>query len=381
MLINTIELSKDLIRCPSVTPKEAGAIGVVEKNLKNLGFKCTRMSFSESGSEPVENLYARIGTKEPNFCFAGHTDVVPPGDANAWDSPPFEPLEHNGFLFGRGAADMKCAIAAMISGTATFLASKHTELEGSISFLITGDEEGPAINGTTKVLDWMKKHNEIINACLVGEPTNPGSLGEMIKIGRRGSMNINLSVIGAQGHAAYPHLADNPIHKLLQLMSTLVDKPLDSGSDHFEPSSIQFTSVDVGNTATNIIPATAEAKCNIRFNDLHTGDSIKQLIKKRLDQIDCKYSMVSRLSGESFLTKPGHLSEIAKNVVSEITGLNPVLSTTGGTSDARFIKDYCSVIEFGLCNKTAHKVNECALIDEINTLAEVYAQILFQYFK
>ena len=381
MTIDLVELSKDLIRCPSVTPNEAGAIGILEEKLRGIGFNCRRLPFAEEGVPSVENLYARIGSESPHFCFAGHTDVVPPGDNKDWISPPFEPEVREKLLFGRGAADMKCAIAAMVSAAEKFLKSENKKLQGSISFLITGDEEGPAINGTSKVLEWMKKSGEVIDACIVGEPTNPENLGEMIKIGRRGSMNIELRVDGIQGHSAYPHLADNPIHRLVNMMTGLIATPLDGGSEFFQPSDIQVTTFDVGNLATNVIPARAEARCNVRFNDLHSSDSLIKIIRDRLDATGAAYNLDVRVSGESFLTKPGLLSTITSESVKALTGIEPVLSTTGGTSDARFIKEHCPVVEFGLCNETAHKANECARIDDIFALAEIYENILVRYFS
>jgi len=375
-----LELSLGLIRCPSVTPTEGGALDFLEEILAGLGFDCHRLVFSDDGTPDVDNLYARIGADGPNFCFAGHTDVVPPGDLGDWTSDPFDPQVRDGRLYGRGAADMKCAIAAMVAASARFLAARDGGFAGSISFLITGDEEGPAINGTRKVLDWLSNRGEGLDACLVGEPTNPLALGEMAKIGRRGSMNAELVVDGVQGHAAYPELADNPIPRLMRLLAAVIDTPLDGGSDHFPPTTATITTFDVGNPTTNVIPAQARARFNIRFNDQHSGAGLEALLRERLDATGDGYSMAVSVSGESFLTPPGPLSQVVADSIEAVTGRTPDLSTTGGTSDARFIKDHSPVIEFGLMNETAHKVDEFAPVDDIQALADIYTGVLERYF-
>lgn len=376
-----LELSEALIRRPSVTPADEGALDVLIGYLQPLGFECHDLTFDDPAGEPTRNLYARLGTEGPNFCWAGHTDVVPPGDLDDWTSDPFQPEVRGGVLYGRGAADMKCAVACMATATKAFLERAGADFGGSISFLITGDEEGDATNGTKKVLDWLSARGETLDACVVGEPTNPENLSDMIKIGRRGSMNVWLDVEGVQGHSAYPHLADNPIHKMLRLLSSLTEVPLDEGSDHFPPSTLQVTTLDVGNPATNVIPPRASARVNIRFNDLHTSAGVEKLLRGRLDQAGGGYEMRVKVSGESFLTPPGPLSEIVAGAVSAVTGRDPELSTTGGTSDARFIKDHCPVVEFGLINQTAHKVDEAARVDDIRGLHEIYLRTLGGFFE
>lgn len=378
---DALELSKALIERPSVTPVDKGALDVLIEFLTPLGFECHDLTFDDPAGEPTRNLYARLGTEGPNFCWAGHTDVVPPGNPDDWTSDPFEPTVRDGKLYGRGAADMKCAVACMMSATAAFLAKNGPDFGGSISFLITGDEEGDATNGTLKVLKWLESRGETIDACVVGEPTNPENVFDMIKIGRRGSMNVWLTVDGVQGHSAYPHLADNPIHKMLRLLSALTEVPLDEGSDHFQPSTLQVTTLDVGNAATNVIPAKCEARLNIRFNDLHSSAGVEKLLRGRLDQAGGGYEMRVRVSGESFLTPPGRLSEVVAGAVEKVTGKAPELSTTGGTSDARFIKDYCPVVEMGLINLTAHKVDEFSTLADIEALDNIYTRVLEGYFE
>ncbi len=379
--LDPLQLSEALIKRPSVTPTDAGALDVLIEYLTPLGFECHDLTFDDADGEPTRNVYARLGTSEPNFCWAGHTDVVPPGDLADWTSPPFEPEIRDDRLYGRGAADMKCAVACMMTATKSFLESNDGEFNGSISFLITGDEEGDATNGTKKVLDWLQERGETIDACLVGEPTNPDNISDMVKIGRRGSMNVWLDVEGVQGHSAYPHLADNPVHKIMTLLRSLTDVPLDEGSDHFQASTLQITTVDVNNAATNVIPARSSARINIRFNDLHTSASIEDTLRGRLDQAGGGYEMRTRVSGESFLTPPGQLSETVSDAIKAITGGTPELSTTGGTSDARFIKDHCPVVEFGLIHQTAHKVDENARVSDIHALSKIYTRVLSGYFE
>jgi len=376
-----VALSKALIERPSVTPADEGALDVLIEFLEPLGFEIHDLTLEDPAGEPTRNVYARLGTEGPNFCWAGHTDVVPPGDPADWTTDPFTPDMRDGKLYGRGAADMKCAVACMMTATSRFLADKGPDFGGSISFLITGDEEGDATNGTKKVLDWLQARGETIDACVVGEPTNPENVSDMIKIGRRGSMNVWLTVDGVQGHSAYPHLADNPIHKMLRLLSSLTEVPLDEGSDHFQPSTLQVTTLDVGNAATNVIPAKAEARVNIRFNDLHSSASVEKLLRDRLNQAGGGYDMRVRVSGESFLTPPGQLSEVVAGAVEAVTGTAPELSTTGGTSDARFIKDHCPVVELGLINLTAHKVDEFSTLDDIAALDKIYTRVLEGFFE
>jgi succinyl-diaminopimelate desuccinylase len=363
---------------------DAGALDVLESALNELGFTCNRLPFSEAGTPDVDNLFARIGTNTPNFCFAGHTDVVPIGHRDDWSRDPFGAQIYKDTLHGRGAADMKCAIACFTAAASRFLVRHGRNFKGSISFLITGDEEGPAINGTKKMLDWMVRQGQAIDVCLVGEPTNVKVLGDTIKIGRRGSMNGSLVVHGTQGHVAYPHLASNPVPVILKMLNAIDSDVLDMGSDHFPPSNLEITTVDVGNGATNVIPTKAKARFNIRFNDLHSGASLEQRITKIIQAVatenDTPYSLKFSISGESFLTPPGFLSQIIQQATKSVTGHMPELSTTGGTSDARFIKDFCPVAEFGLINATAHKVDENASIHDIMALTDVYYAVLEAFF-
>jgi succinyl-diaminopimelate desuccinylase len=374
-----VSLSEGLIRCPSITPVDAGALDVLQGFLERAGFVCHRQIFEDVDTPPVDNLYARLGTTAPNLCFAGHTDVVPPGDEDLWTNPPFEPTISDGRFFGRGATDMKCAIAAFAVAAARVAETHGTATNGSISLLITGDEEGISINGTKKALPWITDLGEVLDACIVGEPTNPHVLGEMAKIGRRGSLNGQLVVNGVQGHAAYPHMADNPIPHLVRMLSALIDEPLDDGSDHFQPSTLTVTTVDVGNATTNVIPAEARAGFNVRFNDNHTSMGVEDIIRARLDRIGADYELSIRVSGESFLSPPGALSDVVVSAVEHVTGKQPELSTTGGTSDARFIKDYCPIVEFGMISDTAHKTDEHVLVDDIHRLSDIYARIIQGY--
>jgi succinyl-diaminopimelate desuccinylase len=377
--INALELAQNLIRCASVTPADSGALDVLQKALEGLGFRCERMTFEEPGAAPVDNLYARLGTAAPNFCFAGHTDVVPVGDG--WTVDPFGAQVIDGSLYGRGAADMKGAIAAFVDAASRFL--KDGTPQGSISLLITGDEEGDAINGTRKVLAALKARGEILDACVVGEPTNPNKLGEMIKIGRRGSLTAKLTVHGTAGHSAYPHLADNPIPRLLAMLTAITAAPLDKGSDHFQPSTLAITTVDVDNPATNVIPGTARAGFNIRFNDHHSGKSLSDWLRATFDKIagSSNYDLAIKVSGESFITPPGPLSTIVAAAVKATLGVTPELSTTGGTSDARFIKDACPVCEFGMVGQTMHKADERCAVADLDNLSAIYLRVLQGYFS
>lgn len=378
---SAVELSQQLIRCPSVTPVEGGALELLETLLKGLGFTCHRMTFSDEGIPDVENLYARLGSDGPNFCYAGHTDVVPVGDAAAWKVDPFGGEIIDGMLYGRGAVDMKGSIACFVTALAAFLEKRGSDFGGSISLLITGDEEDICVNGTRKVLQWMAAQGETLDCCLVGEPTSNERLGDMIKIGRRGSMNARLTVHGIQGHTAYPQLADNPNHSLVRMLHALTDEPLDSGSEHFPPSSLQITSVDVGNPATNVIPAGAKAMFNVRFNDLYTSKGVFDWVRERLDRVGGRYDMDIKVSGESFLSAPGPFSDLVSAAVTNVVHQTPELGTTGGTSDARFIKDFCPVAELGLLNDTAHKVDERVPLSDLKQLEAIYGGILEGYFK
>ena len=378
-----VAIARDLIRCPSVTPAEGGALAYLEGRLKAAGFTVHRVTFSEPGADDVENLYARIGTGTPHLMFAGHTDVVPPGDAAAWTHPPFAAEVADGTLFGRGAADMKGAIACKVAAVLDHLAAHGGKPKGSISFLVTGDEEGIAVNGSVKLLQWAAARGEKFDHCILGEPTNPNALGDMIKIGRRGSLNGSLIVTGTQGHVAYPALADNPVRGIVALMGALMAEPLDAGSEHFDPSNLEFTSVDVGNRTVNIIPGEARARFNIRYNDRHTRDGLKALIERRAA------AAASRIrwriewepsNADVFLTQPGPFVALVADAIKQVTGREPELSTTGGTSDARFIKDYGPVIEFGLANQTMHKVDERVPTADLVALTAIYRRILDRYF-
>ena len=375
-MVDAVLLAQRLIRCPSVTPADAGAIAVLEIELKNLGFACHRLKF-----ENIENLYARIGSEGPNFCFAGHTDVVPPGEG--WSHDPFAAEIQDGMLYGRGAADMKSAIAAFVAASEKILATGP--VKGSISLLITGDEEGIAINGTQKMLGWLKTKGEKLDHCVVGEPTSSSRAGDTLKIGRRGSINFEIMVTGVQGHVGYPQKAKNPIPVLAQLVTQLADHSLDKGNAHFDPSSLAFTSIDVGNGATNVIPGEARALFNIRFNDKHTPESLIGWVTDRSQRLaresGCDIAVSHQVSGVSFLTMPGKFTQLVSDTVASVIGQAPFFSTTGGTSDARFIKDFCPVVELGLAGATMHKKDECVAVTEIASLTEIYAALLAAYFK
>ena len=381
-IVDAVELSRDLLRCPSITPADAGALDVLQTALEGIGFVCHRLKFSDADTPDIDNLYARFGDTAPNFCFAGHTDVVPLGNPDSWSVDPFGGEIIDDVLYGRGATDMKSAVGAFVDAASRIVAAGAVggAVGGSISLLITGDEEGPAVNGTTKVLDWMAENGEVIDVCLVGEPTNPLKLGDMIKIGRRGSMTATLTVTGVQGHTAYPHLADNPLPRLIATLDALANTKLDDGTDHFQPSNLQLTTIDTGNPATNVTPAQATAGFNIRFNDLHTGASLTEWLHEQCKAIGGQYDLDIRISGEAFLTPPADFSALMARVVKDVTGIEPELSTSGGTSDARFIKDYCPVAEFGLIGQTMHKVDERIAVADIRALADIYAAVLDGYF-
>ena len=380
-----VELARELIRCPSVTPADAGALDVLERALARSGFQCRRLTFSEDGTPPIDNLFARIGLGAPHLCFAGHTDVVPPGDEGSWKYPPFGAVVEDGVLFGRGASDMKGAIAAFAAAAVDFARAKGDDIPGSISLLITGDEEGPAINGTRKVLDWMAANGEQPDHALVGEPTNAMRLGEAIKIGRRGSLNGRLVVSGVQGHVAHPHLAKNPLKGLVAVLARLYDQPLDFGSAYFSPSNFEVTSIDVGNPTVNLIPAQAEARLNIRYNDKHSPSSLEAFLREQvalgLSGSNLNFSLEFEPPSHNFLTEPGPLDAILSEAVREITGLTPSLDTGGGTSDARYIKDYCPVIEFGLLTETTHKADENVALADLEQLTAIYRRFIELYFE
>jgi len=367
-LTDPLPLAQALIRCASVTPADAGAQDVLADMLERLGFTIHRLRFGE-----IENLYARLGTEGPHLCFAGHTDVVPVGAAN-WRSDPFGGEVRDGVLYGRGACDMKGAIAAFVAGVAQH--RMQGQPRGSISFLITGDEEGPAVDGTVKVLEWMRAQNQIPDFCLVGEPTCPVRLGDMVKIGRRGSVNMTMTVHGTQGHVAYPHRADNPVHRLISVLDALTAAPVDAGTDWFEPSTLQVTSIDVGNTATNVIPASARAALNIRFNDGHSGASLTAWVRATLSRYADRFDLDASISGESFVTRSGPLVDLLRTAIQGATGIDPKLDTGGGTSDARFIANYCPVAEFGLVGATMHQADERVPVTELRDLARIYRDII-----
>ena len=379
-----LQLSKDLISFPSVTPIDAGAINYLSKKLKQLGFNCKILEFKDKKNPPIKNLYARLGSKQPNLCYAGHTDVVPPGNVKDWTVNPFKPIIKNNYLIGRGANDMKSSIACFLAAVSNFL-KNNKKINGSISFLITGDEEAQAVNGTKKVVDYLIKKKEKINFCIVGEPTNPKKLGEMIKIGRRGSLSCELEIRGTQGHVAYPHLSKNPINSIIAICKKLKEKPLDKGNKHFQPSNLEFTGIHVDNEAHNVIPARAKTQFNIRYNNFHTAISLKKMINLIVKSVckknKIKYTIEFLVSGDSFLTKPGSTIQMAKKIIRKITKINPVFSTTGGTSDARFIKKIAPCLEFGLVNKTMHRVDECVSLSDLKKLTKIYNKILIEYFK
>jgi succinyl-diaminopimelate desuccinylase len=382
--IDELKLAKDLIRFQSVTPRDAGAINFLSKQLRSLGFNCKILEFKDKKSKPVKNLYAKYGTKQPNLCYAGHTDVVPPGNINDWTSNPFKPVVSKNHLIGRGANDMKSSIACFVSAIDKFLKSNR-KFKGSISLLITGDEEGLAINGTKKVVEYLKKKKEKINFCIVGEPTNPTKLGQMIKIGRRGSLTGKIEISGVQGHVAYPHLSNNPINTLIKICKKLKEKKLDSGNKNFQPSNLEFTAINVENKAHNVIPSRANAQFNIRYNNFHTATSLKKKINLIIKTISKKNKCNSKVeyiaNGDSFLTKPEKTIYLAKKIIKKITKINPKFSTTGGTSDARFIRKISPCLEFGLVNKTMHKVDECVSLSDLKKLTNIYQNILLEYFK
>jgi succinyl-diaminopimelate desuccinylase len=383
-IINELQLAKELIKFPSVTPVDAGIMRFLAKKLKTIGFKTKILEFKEKDSKPVKNLYAKIGNKGPNFCYAGHLDVVPAGNLKDWTVNPFKPSVKKGYLIGRGANDMKSSIAAFVSAVSNFVANKG-KFSGSISLLITGDEEGDAINGTKKVVEYLKKKKEKIDFCLVGEPTNPNKLGEMIKIGRRGSMTGRLSIIGIQGHVAYPQRANNPSTALVQILNELKEIKFDKGTKDFQPTNLEITKINIDNSTDNVIPGLANATFNIRFNNKHSSISIKNKISKIIKKISkknkSKYKINYNVSGEAFLTKPNNITFMIRDIIKQITKIKPKLSTTGGTSDARFIRKISPCLEFGLVGKTMHKVDEAVSLSDLKKLTLIYSNILKKYFK
>ena len=382
--INELQLAKELIKFRTVTPEDAGIMKFLEKKLKKLGFKTKILEFKEKDSKPVKNIYARLGSKGPNFCYAGHLDVVPAGNLKDWTVNPFKPSIKKGHLIGRGANDMKSSIAAFVSAVSIFIKNKN-KFNGSISLLITGDEEGIAINGTKKVVEYLKKKKEKIDFCLVGEPTNPNKLGEMIKIGRRGSLTGRLSIIGTQGHVAYPHKANNPSTALVQILKKLKEIKFDIGTKDFQPTNLEITKININNSADNVIPGEANATFNIRFNNKHSSNSIKKKINKIIKKIcrknKSKHKIKYHVSGEAFLSKPNNTAYMIQNIIKKITKIKPKFSTTGGTSDARFIRKIAPCLEFGLVGKTMHKVDEAVSLTDLKKLSIIYRKILDRYFK
>ena len=382
--INELQLAKELIRFPSVTPVDAGVMSFLEKKLKQLGFKTKVLEFREKNSKPVKNLYARLGNKSPNFCYAGHLDVVPAGNLKDWTVNPFKPSIKKGHLIGRGANDMKSSIAAFVAAISNFI-ENYSDFKGSISLLITGDEEGVAINGTKKVVEYLKKRKEKIDFCLVGEPTNPSKLGEMIKIGRRGSMNGRLTITGVQGHVAYPQRANNPSTALVQILKEIKDIKFDQGTKDFQATNLEITKININNTADNVIPGLATATFNIRFNNKHSSTSLKSKVNKVIKKISAKnkskYKIEYSVSGEAFLTNPNKTTFMIQDIIKKITKIKPKLSTTGGTSDARFIRKIAPCLEFGLVGKTMHKVDEAVSLSDLKKLTLIYLNILKNYFK
>ena len=379
MQISELKLAKDLIRKPSITPKDAGAINLLAKNLRSIGFNCKIINFKN-----IKNLYAKLGKSSPNFCYAGHTDVVPPGNIKNWTTNPFKPIVRNNKLIGRGANDMKASIACFVAAVSRFK-NENKNFKGSISLLITGDEEGIAVNGTKRLIKYLKRKREKINFCIVGEPTNPNKLGEMIKIGRRGSLTGRLTIIGSQGHVAYPHRANNPSNTLIKILKKIKDLKLDKGTKNFQPSNLEVTKINIDNHADNVIPGSAEAVFNIRFNDKHTSSSLKNKLNKIFKAVTkankSRFKITYEVSGEAFLTKPNKTTYMVQNIVKKVTGLKPKLSTSGGTSDARFIKNIAPCLEFGLVGKTMHKIDESVSVSDLKKLTKIYENILVSYFK
>jgi succinyl-diaminopimelate desuccinylase len=382
-IYNEITLAKELIRFPSITPIDAGIMKFLSKKLTAMGFKCKILEFKDKNTKPVKNLYARLGNSQPNFMFAGHLDVVPPGDLKVWTVKPFSPAIKKNHLIGRGANDMKSAIASWVVAVNNFV-SNNKKTKGSISLLITGDEEGVAINGTKKVVEFLKKKKEKVDFCLVGEPTNPNKLGEMIKIGRRGSINGDLTIFGSQGHVAYPDRANNPSHTIIKILTEIKKIKFDKGTKDFQPTNLEVTKININNNADNVIPDIAKATFNIRFNNKHTSSSLKNKLNKIFKKVTKKnksnFKIEYRVSGEAFLTKPNKTTYMIQDIIKKVTKIKPKLSTTGGTSDARFIRKIAPCLEFGLVGKTMHKVDEAVSISDLKKLTKIYTEILKNYF-
>ena len=374
MPINAVTLAQDLIRRQSVTPDTGNAMDVLTAALEGIGFTVHQLMHQEKGTDPVLNIYARYGTTGTNLCFAGHTDVVPVGVATHWQHDPFSGDIEDGFLYGRGASDMKAAIACFIEAAERVITSGNLG-DNSLSFLITGDEEGPCVNGTQSVLPWLKERGEVIDYCIVGEPSNPHTLGEMMKIGRRGSLHGYITVAGTQGHVAYPHLAYNPIPDLVKILTAL-DQPIDEGNDHFQPSNLEVVKISAANDSDNIIPGEAKAQFNVRFSSEYTPEDLKTELERRMTTAGVKYEIKWWVSGDSFLTTPGLLTDAITTAVQNKLGVTPQMSTTGGTSDARFIKNICPVVEFGLVGETMHKVDECVRVDDVHALTDIYTDAI-----
>jgi succinyl-diaminopimelate desuccinylase len=383
-MTDPVPILQALLRCRSITPAEAGALTALEAFLKPHGFHCEHLRFSAAGTPDVANLFARFGGSLPHFCFAGHSDVVPPGDEASWRHPPFAGTIAEGHVYGRGASDMKGSLAAFAAAAIDFIAARGKGLEGSISLLITGDEEGPAVNGTAKVLQWLERQSALPSHCLVGEPTSHGAVGDQMKIGRRGSITVEIAVDGKQGHAAYPHLADNPVPKLARLIDRLASLKLDGGTASFEPSTLAVSTFDVGNPASNVIPARAVASLNIRFNDAHTTASLEELIEREIgvvrDELGGRFAARYIEGAAVFVTEPGAFVDLIGAAVKRVTGLTPRPTTSGGTSDARFVKDFCPVVEFGPLNATIHQVDERIAVADLTRLRDIYFAILEDYF-
>ena len=379
---NELQLAKELMRFQSITPVDAGILNFLSRKLKSIGFKCKILEFKSKNSKPVKNLYARLGKSRPNFCYAGHTDVVPPGNLKDWTVNPFKPAVKGNYLIGRGANDMKASIASFVTAVSKF---KINKFKGSISLLITGDEEGIAINGTKRVIEYLKKRKEKIDFCLVGEPTNQNRLGEMMKIGRRGSITGYLTVHGIQGHVAYPHDANNPAPIMAKILNRIENIKLDKGTKNFQPSNLEIVKMNIDNTADNVIPAEASATFNIRFNDKHSSNSLKKklnnIFRKTCKKSKCSFKISYMVSGEAFITTPNNTTKMIQNIIKKITKIKPKLSTSGGTSDARFIRKISPCVEFGLVGKTMHKVDEAVSVSDLKRLTNIYKTILENYFK
>jgi succinyl-diaminopimelate desuccinylase len=383
-LPNSLHILQSLIRCPSVTPEEAGALSYLEDILGPAGFACQRLRFAEPGMAEVDNLFARFGAGSPHFCFAGHADVVPPGDAALWSHPPFAAEVADGKVYGRGASDMKGPLAAFAAAAIAFVAEKESDFSGSVSLLVTCDEEGPSVNGTAKVMAWLAENDQVPDHCVVGEPTSSENLGDAIKIGRRGSVHFTITATGVQGHTAYPQFADNPVPKLARLIDRVASHPLDAGTEHFEPSTLAVTTFDVANPANNVIPASARAHFNIRFNSLHDAASLETWVKQHCEAVTAElggsFAVAVSENADCFITEPGPLVDLVCAAVARETGRRPRLTTTGGTSDARFVKDYCPVVEIGPTNATIHKADECITLAELEGVTRIYRHLLEGYF-